>query len=367
MTKILTIEDEPDVREVILDILEAEGYEVTGAPDGAAGVALAVEFQPDLILCDVMMPNLDGYGVLAALRDRPETATIPFVFLTARTTKGDVRQGMHLGADDYLTKPFTHQELLAAVSARLHRQALTQQKTQEQLDELRHSIAFSLPHELRTPLNGIVATAQLLLQELDDLEPVEVREMVLDIQSSGQRLFRLIQNFLLYAELELMARDSGRLRELRQLQMDYPAATIQGAAERQGREWAKRGVDVQVEAIDANVAISESALQKIVIELVDNACKFSESGQAIQVRGSIDGDRYCVAVRDEGRGMSPEQIKSVGAYQQFDRKLHEQQGSGLGLSLAKRLCSLYGGELQIDSQPDQGTTVRVWLSIAPEA
>lgn len=365
MTKILTIEDEPDVREVILDILEAEGYEVTGAPDGAAGVALAVEFQPDLILCDVMMPNLDGYGVLAALRDCPETATIPFVFLTARTTKGDVRQGMHLGADDYLTKPFTHQELLAAVSARLHRQALTQQKNQSQLDELRHSIAFSLPHELRTPLNGIVATSQLLLQELDDLEPVEVREMVLDIQSSGQRLFRLIQNFLLYAELELMARDSMRLRELRQLQMDYPAATLEGAAVRQGRE-CNREADIQVEAIDANVTISESALQKIVIELVDNACKFSQPGQAIRVTGHMDGDRYCLTVRDGGRGMSPEQIKSVGAYQQFDRKLHEQQGSGLGLSLAKRLCSLYGGELVLDSQPEVGTTVRVWFTIAPE-
>ena len=366
MTKILTIEDEPDVREIILDILEAEGYEVAGASDGNAGVHLAAAFQPDLILCDVMMPELDGYGVLAALRQLPATATTPFIFLTARTTKGDVRQGMHLGADDYLTKPFTHDELLGAVSARLQRQSVAQVQSQAQLDALRHSIAFSLPHELRTPLNGIVATSQLLLEELEDLDADEMREMLLDIHSSGQRLFRLIQNFLLYAEVELMARDRSRMQELRQLRLDYPAATIEAAAQRQARDWPDRGADLHLRVEDATICMSESALQKIVMELVDNAYKFSPAGQAVRVTAGIQGDRYGLTVADEGRGLSPEQIRSIGAYQQFDRKLHEQQGSGLGLTLAQRLCTLYGGSLELSSKPDQGTIVQAWFAIAPD-
>lgn len=367
MTKILTIEDEPDVREIILDILEAEGYEVAGAADGNTGVHLARAFQPDLILCDVMMPELDGYGVLAALRDLPATATTPFIFLTARTTKGDVRQGMHLGADDYLTKPFTRDELLGAVAARLQRQSATQSQAQSQLDSLRQSIAFSLPHELRTPLNGIVATSQLMLEDLEDLDADEMREMLLDIHSSGQRLFRLIQNFLLYAELELLARDRSRAQELLQLRLDYPAATIEAAAQRQVREWPDRAADLHLRVEDATICLSESALQKIVIELVDNACKFSQPGQTVQVTATVQGDRYGLAVADGGRGLSPEQIRAVGAYQQFDRKLHEQQGSGLGLTLAQRLCTLYGGSLEISSQPDQGTIVQVWFSIVPAA
>jgi signal transduction histidine kinase len=363
VTKILTIEDEPDVREIILDILEAEGYEVAGAADGNAGVRLAEAFQPDLILCDVMMPELDGYGVLAALRQSPITATTPFVFLTARTTKGDVRQGMHLGADDYLTKPFTRDELLGAVAARLQRQSATQKQSQEQLDALRYSIAFSLPHELRTPLNGIVATSQFMLEELEDLDPEETREMLTDIHNSGQRLFRLIQNFLLYADLELAARDPQRLHELRQLQVESPAAVVETTARRQVQDWAGRSADLSVQTVDAIVGISESALQKMVIELVDNACKFSQPGQPIAVFTAIQGDRYQLVVKDSGRGMTSDQIKSVGAYQQFDRKLHEQQGSGLGLTLAQRLCTLYGGTLTITSEPEGGTTVLVDLGV----
>jgi CheY-like chemotaxis protein/CRP-like cAMP-binding protein len=119
MKKILVIEDMPDVRENIQEILEISGYEVIAAADGAEGVDAALDEQPDLILCDVMMPRLDGFTVLNILSKRPETSDIPFVFLTAKTEKEDFRKGMDLGADDYLTKPFTVEELLKVVETRL--------------------------------------------------------------------------------------------------------------------------------------------------------------------------------------------------------------------------------------------------------
>lgn len=120
--KILVIEDETAVRENILELLDAEGFDPIGAENGRLGVQLALESVPDLILCDVMMPEVDGYGVLNALRSDTVTATIPFIFLTAKSTKADVRQGMDLGADDYLTKPFTRSELLGAIATRLEKQ-----------------------------------------------------------------------------------------------------------------------------------------------------------------------------------------------------------------------------------------------------
>lgn len=123
MTKILVIEDELAVREIIVEMLCAEKFDVIHAADGQAGVQLAQAHSPDLIICDIMMPNLDGYGVLTALRQQTSTAIIPFIFLTAKISKEDSRQGMELGADDYLTKPFTRDELLQAVRVRFDKQA----------------------------------------------------------------------------------------------------------------------------------------------------------------------------------------------------------------------------------------------------
>lgn len=119
MKKILVIEDNNEVRENLAEILELSGYEVLAAEDGTVGVDLAVNHLPDLILCDVMMPKLDGFGVLNILSKRPETADIPFIFLTAKAEKSDFRRGMNLGADDYVTKPFYKDELLAVVEMRL--------------------------------------------------------------------------------------------------------------------------------------------------------------------------------------------------------------------------------------------------------
>ncbi|MBD2246340.1 EAL domain-containing response regulator [Nostoc sp. FACHB-888] len=123
MTKILIIEDQEAVRENILDLLEAEDFETIGAANGRIGVNLARSEVPDLILCDMMMPQLDGYGVLRILRQDPRTATIPFIFLTAKSAKSDFRQGMNMGADDYITKPFTRAELLSAIINRLEKHA----------------------------------------------------------------------------------------------------------------------------------------------------------------------------------------------------------------------------------------------------
>lgn len=122
MIKILVIEDEESVRENLLDLLQAEDFDTIGAANGRIGLQLAVSEVPDLILCDLMLPELDGYGVLTALREEPVTATIPFIFLTARSARADFRQGMDLGADDYLTKPFTRTELLSAIDSRLTKQ-----------------------------------------------------------------------------------------------------------------------------------------------------------------------------------------------------------------------------------------------------
>jgi diguanylate cyclase (GGDEF)-like protein len=152
MHKILVIEDEAHIREIILEILEAEDFAVIEANNGQVGVTLAAQELPDLIICDVMMPALDGYGTIAHLRNDPTTQHIPVIFLTAKATKGDMRQGMNLGADDYLTKPFTRDELMDAVTARLARVAQQNQKLAEVSQKLEQLEQFDsltgLPNQL---------------------------------------------------------------------------------------------------------------------------------------------------------------------------------------------------------------------------
>lgn len=160
MTKILVIEDEELVRANILEMLEAEEFETVGAANGQVGVQLAKQELPDLILCDVMMPELDGYSVLSALRELPETASIPFIFLTAKASKSDLRAGMELGADDYLTKPFSRNELLGAIATRLEKQSRLRSHYTRALRQVAERLNHIVHYDSLTNLPN-----RLLLQE----------------------------------------------------------------------------------------------------------------------------------------------------------------------------------------------------------
>jgi DNA-binding NarL/FixJ family response regulator len=160
MTKILLIEDEPSMRKGMATALEMEGFSVATAAHGRAGVAAALAEKPDLILCDVMMPELDGYGVLEALRADPEGLGIPFIFLTAKGEKPDVRYGMNLGADDYLTKPCAVDDLLSAIQARLARKS---QHTRDAIAHAEFTPDFSSTVPLESALGLTPKEAEVLL------------------------------------------------------------------------------------------------------------------------------------------------------------------------------------------------------------
>ncbi|NES79279.1 MULTISPECIES: response regulator [Okeania] len=360
MKKILVIEDEKVILEIITDVLEAENFIAIEAENGRRGVEKALEIVPDLIICDVMMPELDGYEVLKLLRKNLVTETIPFIFLTAKSTKADLREAMELGADDYLTKPFTRDELMKAINTRLEKQGTIQRKTQEQLDELRSSITLSLPHELRTPLNGIIGSANFIIEEFQELENDEILEMVENIHISAHRLYRLIQNFLLYADLELLSRERDRLKLFTTGSVSNPKSIIREVALEKARSF-NRLKDLEIASENTHLKISEPNFRKIVDELLDNAFKFSDFGTKVKVVGRLVHHVFAVDFIDFGKGMSVNEISNIGAYKQFNRKIYEQQGSGLGLSIAKQITELHNGQLKIQSIPLEQTTVTVFI------
>ncbi|AFY69005.1 response regulator receiver sensor signal transduction histidine kinase [Thalassoporum mexicanum PCC 7367] len=363
MVKVLVIEDMESLREEIMETLACEDFEVIGADNGTLGVELAREHLPDLIVCDVMMPGLDGFDTLKAIRQEDLTAVIPFIFLTAKSDKGDLRQGMELGADDYITKPFATAELLSAINTRLAKQAVINTKAKTELDALRNSISMSLPHELRTPLNGIMGFSEMLLEALNSEQQPDLIMIVQNIKDSAQLLYRVIQNFLLYAELELAATNGNDGIEQEQaIAATYGTDVILEIAGKKAAEYG-RNSDLRLQINEAPLMMPPAKLSKIVEELVDNALKYSETGSPIEVLGETKDGFYWLEISDRGRGMTVAQIQQVGAYMQFERKLYEQQGSGLGLAIARRLSELYGGSLTLNSTPDQKTTVQVKLPL----
>lgn len=365
MKKVLVIEDEQFVRENIVEILETNDYTVYSAPNGAVGVRLAEEHLPDLILCDVMMPELDGHGVLSAIKANTQTSTIPFIFLTARADTSDLRIGMNLGADDYITKPFRIAELLQAVDMRLRKQENLKEAADKRLQDLRANISLSLPHEFLTPLSGILGFSELLMSSYDSLERDEIMEMLTQLNSSARRIHHLVQNFLLYAKLMSLQSESSRLRVSNYDVVLSPEGIAREVVmSKSYHEHRQDDIDYQL-APDVPLAISTMYFTKIVEELIDNALKYSRTGTKIIVESFNTDTVYTLRVTNEGRAMTKEQISAIGAYTQFDRQIYEQQGSGLGLSITKKLLDLHDGRLAIQSKDNQ-TTVAVELPVTDE-
>lgn len=365
MKKILIIEDELPVLENLAELIEeVPDYHVLTASDGIKGLELALEHLPDLILCDIMMPELNGYEVLTTIKQNEATSTIPFIFLTARSEKEDRRHGMELGADDFLTKPFTYKEVFKAIDSRLSKTEQIVSKSEKQLNELRINLASALPHELRTPLNGILASSHLLIEHFEKMDIAEVRQVHNIIYTSAKRLNRLIINYLTFADLELLFKDKQKLQFLKESStVESPEPIIRDIAMNIADNY-KRSSDLKVEISNKSLKITQEHLYKICEELIDNAIKFSSANRSVEISSSISNGYYVLRIRNKGIGLTPEQISKIGAYVQFDRKIHEQQGSGLGLIIVKRILNVYDGFLEIESEPGKLTEFRVFIKLS---
>ena len=186
MTKILVIEDELFVRENIVDLLEAEDFEVFSTANGILGILWAQDNEPDLVICDVMMPEISGHDVLAEMRELPKTALTPFIFLTAMSGKGDIRHGMELGADDYLTKPFTRDELLNAISTRLLKHAHLMKQYHDE-----HQRAEDLEQRVKN-LEALQTEEKLKLEYKQALLKIDTAFKLISKMDSGQKRDRYI-------------------------------------------------------------------------------------------------------------------------------------------------------------------------------
>ena len=356
---ILVIEDDARWRTWIETHLTSAGHTVHTAVDGLAGLELAAKVRPEIILCDIEMPRLNGFGVLEALRQQPGLSEIPLIFLTSRNSRVDQRKGMVLGADDYITKPFTREELLAAIAGVLAKRESLSERLRHYTEEYRRELAAPWAHELLTPLNGILGIASMLEAEPGAVSQTELRELARAIHQSARRQQVLARKLVQYFQLE----------QLKEYGWSDPTAASEagsgiedemlGVAERAGRS-----ADLHLACSSAVVAISPQWLRAAAGELADNAFKFSPKGTPVMVTAGVVDGLYRLEVTDQGPGMTAEERSGIAAFRQFDRARREQQGLGLGLAITRTIAQLYHGSLSLEPRPDgPGLLARVELPL----
>jgi signal transduction histidine kinase len=357
--RILVIDDNAGLRTSLASALESAGYSVRTGADGQQGVAIAREFKPEVVVCDMHMPNSSGSSVLAALRNEEHFALSQFILMTGDLSGTPQRVGMDLGADDYLAKPFTVDEFLNCVSVRLQRSQLYKKAEDRALLHFKETITHSLPHEVFTPLTGILGFTEVLRDEIGHVSPAEAGKMVAEIHVSAERLYRTLRNYLRILDVLNEKRPVANPVE-RTKAADVPGIVLTNAeavAIRHGRQ-----ESLSLDCAEVDIPLSPGDLATVVTELVDNACKYSVAGTPVAIKVSKGPDGVELEISDRGRGMSPDQIAQIGAFRQFDRKKYEQQGLGLGLTLTQHLVELHGGRFQIKSIEGKGTTVTAnWL------
>lgn len=375
---ILAVDDNPANLEVLSDYLTEFGFTVLLKQDGGKALELLQRKLPDLILLDILMPGLDGFETCQRLKQNPKTQDIPVIFMSALTDTVDKIKGFELGAVDYITKPFQYEEVLARVKAHLTIQHLQQdlQRKNHELKELldyerkiqedlRLNLSITLPHELRTPLSTILGFAQLLMNQTTLLEPTKIVKYAQGIYEGGERLHHLIENALLYANLKLLRYTPHEKRIWQSEMMVEAMPLITGIARKKAAKVGRES-DLTLELSPACIRISPDNFEKILLELLDNAFKFSEPETPVGIKTTVNGHLCILSISDQGHGMANEQIAKIGAYMQFERKRHEQQGTGLGLIICYLLAQLEGGVFSIDSKIGQGTTVSIVFHCEPD-
>ncbi len=364
METILVVEDNAIVLESIVESLKIHGYHVLQALNGLEAIPLAQKYLPHIILSDIMMDGMDGYALLNELRKDPATALIPFLFMSAKTDFDDIRFAMNLGADDYITKPFSPSSLVTTIKTRISKNAMMQSAVHDKIKQLTENLAYAMPHELRTPMTAIMGCADLIKRNIDPLNTEEILLCSDLIDTSVRRLYRLIEQFNHYAQLTLIEAEPLRRKQLYTQMTMYAGDTInEFVMEEATRNARTERIVIEDNIGDAILPIKSYYLEMIVREVLNNAFKFSAPDSPIRVVLSKTPQGYVISMNDKGRGISKQHIRNIEAFTQFERQQYEQQGVGLGLALVKKILDLYGGKFIMHSEQGIGTTVQMILPL----
>jgi signal transduction histidine kinase len=361
---ILIIDDDSALRLGLSVTLQRKGYSIITASNGQAGLEKIRALGPDLILCDVMMPPPNGFELRKLLSSEPASSNIPFIFVTARTGVEDRISGIDEGADDYITKPFEPQELVARIEAVFRRIELEQARGREQmkkvaaeeLDKFKHEVLQNFHHELRTPLTNILLPLETILTHKFD-NPEEQTRFIRMALTNADRLESLSTDFIL-----LSAIDHDSLSAIRQ--PIHLETNLLPAVHRRLERYKTKAIQLVTRfSVLGEISGPRKELTQVVIHLLDNAFKFSpEHGTVELAISSNEAGDTTIRVSDDGPGIPANLREKVfeSFFQGSRGDARDYEGLGVGLTIAKAILEKIGGSIKIlDSA--KGCSVEIYF------
>jgi DNA-binding response OmpR family regulator len=360
---VLVVDDNPLITQILKKILEKNDLDVIIAENGVAALKAVDERHFDLIVCDVMMPEIDGYQLKNLLQSRGEYSQIPFIFLSALSEKEEQNKGYESGADGYMVKPFDPEELLAQVKGRIKRSKERVCQVEGNLENFRKKVVQTLSHEFRTPLVAIRTGAELLIDQVENLSQEKVVTLLQSIQRGGLRLERLVGDFMLLQQIEAGVAAKvfvthARVEELDQVIKDL----LEEGKERYSNS------KLKINYINNNKKTSAKIYKPHLVEsinrVIDNTIKFAVKDKPPILDLSVEISQGWVEIRlrDYGIGLDQKMAeKAKELFIQINRDKLEQQGGGIGLGIATKLMEIQGGKLQIKQAEGDGVEVKIIL------
>lgn len=367
--KILIVDDTPANIEVLQKTLEVEGYNISVALSGDKALKIASRFVPDLVLLDIMMEGMDGYETCRHLKNNPETADTPVIFISARNDVEDVVEGFSQGGVDYIVKPFKSQEVLARVRTHLQLYALKRQREEliaelEQknkdlvsLNELKNRFLGIAAHDIRNPLSSIKGFLELLTLSGGSFSKQEYEEMLELINKSVNDLLAMVDDLL-----DISVIESGNLK------LDLKPGDMKSLIREriQINSGHARGKDITIHEDLHDLAFTvfdRRRMAQVLDNLISNAIKYSPLGGDVFITLSGEGGRALIGVRDEGQGIRPEDQQEIftGFQKVGARPTGGEKSTGLGLAIVKSIVESHQGSIRVTSEVAKGATFEVML------
>ena len=360
---ILVVDDNPLILDVLKNLFKIESIYVYTCASPFDALGVIEKNQIDLIICDVMMPAMDGYEFYEELRKNQEHSHIPFIFLTALDDKEEFEKGLRTGVDEYFVKPFDFEELIVQVKNKIKRFKDLQVQSNHKIDSFKRSVLQTLSHEFRTPLVAITTGAELLI-DLKDTENEKAKVLLKGIKKGGERLEKLINDFMILQQIESgfaqkKFNSNNSLVDPKRLISIFYESRIERCLEL-GFKFKLIKEKSQFSDKLCKIKAYQIQIFDIFDRIVENCIKFSDDTKNIEITFSETASEVSFCFTDHGIGIDLKRIEdAICMFKQLDRSFLEQQGSGLGLYIAYKLLEINGGSIYFYNSNDKGTTVKL--------